>query len=213
MPIVTISRQFGSGGSEVAEYTARALGWALLDNALIDAVAERLGTTRDEVSRMDERVPSLVERLASAMTLGTPEWVPAVSDTPPPPAAERLIEMTRRVMEEAVAHGPVVVVGRGAQAMLVERKDALHVFCYAPRAALIARVVRREGVSARDAERKIDDMNKQRAQFVREHFRREWASFDNYDLCVNTATLGIGGAAAVITVAATARVTPVEGDP
>ncbi|GAC1514033.1 MAG: cytidylate kinase-like family protein [Gemmatimonadaceae bacterium] len=205
MPIVTVSRQFGSGGSEVAERVARTLGWTLLDNALIDAVAVRLGTTTAEVSRMDERGPSLVERLAEAMTLGTPEWVPAVTETPPSPS-QRLVEVTRRVVEEAVSHGPLVVVGRGAQAMLAERHDALHIFCFSTRAALVARVAGRERIDARAAERLIDDTNKQRALFVREHFRRDWSALENYDVCVNTGTLGVDGAADVVSRAAAQRI-------
>ena len=64
MPVITISRMFGSGGSEVAQRVATALGWSLLDNDIVDAIAERSGLTRAEVSAQDERVPSLVERLA-----------------------------------------------------------------------------------------------------------------------------------------------------
>ncbi|MFL5608762.1 MAG: AAA family ATPase, partial [Gemmatimonadaceae bacterium] len=67
MPIVTVSRQYGSGGSEVAERVARALGWKLYDNAVVEEVASRLRMTPAEVSAREERVPSLVERMASAM--------------------------------------------------------------------------------------------------------------------------------------------------
>ena len=67
MPFITISRMYGSAGSEVAERVAAALGWSLFDNAVIDKVAERSGLTRAEVTEREERVPSLVERLASAL--------------------------------------------------------------------------------------------------------------------------------------------------
>ena len=80
MPVITISRMYGSEGSEVAERVARTLGWALFDNAMIDAIAERSGLTRAEVTAQDERVPSLVERLASALSLGTA--VPARQSRP-----------------------------------------------------------------------------------------------------------------------------------
>ena len=139
MPIVTISRQYGSGGSEVAARVAGALGWSLLDNAIVDAVAEQLGTSRAAVVAREERVPSLVERLASAMTLGTPEFVPVMEAATPGPLEDRIVEVTRRVVQSAAAAGPVVVVGRGAQSMLAERRDALHVFCYASSASRAAR--------------------------------------------------------------------------
>ena len=69
MPIITISRQYGSGGSEVAERTAKMLGWELLDNEVVDAVAARLGLSIEEVKAREERAPSLVERLSSALAM------------------------------------------------------------------------------------------------------------------------------------------------
>ena len=191
MPIITISRLYGSGGSEVAARVARSLGWTLLDNEVVDAVAERLGMTRAEVTAREERVPSLVERLADAMALGTPEMMPGVADTPLPPSEERLVEVTRRVVEEAVAHGPVVVVGRGAQSMLADRTDAIHVFCYAPRASLVARAAKRLGVDTAEATRVVDDTNRQREQYVKKHWNRAWRAAESYHLCVNTDWLGI----------------------
>ncbi|MFL5578020.1 MAG: AAA family ATPase [Gemmatimonadaceae bacterium] len=198
MPIVTISRQFGSGGSEVAARVAGALGWTLLDNALVDAVAEQLGTTPQAVEAREERVPSLAERLATAMTLGTPEFVPAIGVTPPPPFEDRIVEVTRRVVQRAAAEAPVVVVGRGAQSMLAERSDALHVLCYAPRHALVERVASREGISAAEAARIVDDTNHQREQYVRRHWHRSWLAHEHYHLCLNTAWLGIDAAADLV---------------
>ena len=75
MPVITISRMFGSGGSEVAARVADGLGWTLLDNALVERVAARLGRTPVEVQAIEERVPSLAERLADALALGSPEIV------------------------------------------------------------------------------------------------------------------------------------------
>lgn len=205
MAIVTISRMYGSGGSEVAERVARMLKWELLDNALIDAVAERMGVSPEEVSEREERVPSLVERLAKALTLATPETLPPPEATLAEPPEDQLVAVTRRVMEEAVARGPVVVVGRGAQSMLAERDDALHVFCYASRPALVARVAKRLGVSEQDAAKTVDETNAQREQFVKRHWKRGWRTVENYHLCVNTDWLGIDGAAALIVDAARQR--------
>ena len=136
MPVITVSRMFGSGGSEVAERVADAFGWSLFDNAMVDAIAERSGLTRAEVTAQDERVPSMVERLAAALSFGSPEIMPPVPSGPIETTEERIVAVTRRVIEEAVQIGPAVFVGRGAQCLLAERSDALHVFCYAPRGAL-----------------------------------------------------------------------------
>ena len=204
MAILTISRLYGSGGSEVAAIVAKTLGWSLLDNAVVDAVASRMGLSVAEVQDREERVPSLVERLTSAMAMGSQEWMSPIADTKRP-TDEQLIEVTRHVIEEAIARGPLVVVGRGTQEMLAEREDTLHVFCYAPRKALIARTMKREGVSADEAARLVDDTNKQRDQWVRLHWERDRRAHENYDLSVNTERLGIQGAADLIVAAARSR--------
>jgi CMP/dCMP kinase len=205
MPVVTISRLFGSGGSEVAARVAASLGWTLLDNAFVDRVAARLGRTPVEVQAIEERVPSLAERLADALALGSPEIVSPALSAPLPPTEERLLEVTEHVIDDAIARGPVVLVGRGAQSYLAQRTDAFHVFCYASKAALVARVVQREGLNADEAARRVDDVNKRREQYVRRHWQRSWHSPENYHLCVNTERLGVDGAADIIAQAARER--------
>ena len=204
MSILTLSRLYGSGGSEVAALVAKSLGWSLLDNAVVDAVAARIGLSVAEVRDREERVPSLVERLTSAMAMGSQEWASPMAAAKRP-TDEQLIEVTRHIIEEAIARGPVVVVGRGAQAMLAERDDALHVFCYAPRQALIARTMQREGVNAEEAARLVDSTNKERDQWVRLHWERDRSAHQNYDLSVNTERLGIEGSAQLIVEAARMR--------
>src|SRR6059058_3358728 len=198
MPLITISRMYGAGGSEVAARVARALGWALFDNAVIDAVTERTGLTRAEVSARDERIPSIVERIATTLSLGTPESMPAIPNAPAMMTEERVVEITRRVIEEAVQQGPAVFVGRGAQCLLAHRRDCLHVFCYAARPKLIEGAVTRLGVAPKDAERVVTEMNRNREQYVRRHFNREWRDVTNYQLCLDTGWLGLEGAADLV---------------
>ena len=199
MAVITVSRQYGSGGSEVAERIARALGWKLYDNAVVESVAQRLRMTPAEVSAREERVPSLVERMASAMALGVPEVMPMVGDFAAQPSEERMVAMTRHVIEDAVRAGPAVLVGRGAQCMLAARADALHVFCYAPFEELVRYAVEVLGIPFAEAAKKVTEMNHQREEYVKHHFKREWRDLANYDLCVNTARLGLDGAAALVT--------------
>jgi cytidylate kinase len=204
MAVLTVSRLYGSGGSEVAAIVAKELGWSLLDNAVVDAVAARMGLSVAEVRDREERVPSLVERLTSAMAMGSQEWMSPIAEAKRP-TDEQLIEVTRRIIEEAISRGPLVVVGRGTQEMLAERDDTLHVFCYAARKALIARTMKREGVSAEEAARLVDNINRERDQWVRLHWERDRRAHENYDLSVNTERLGIDGAADLIVIAAQRR--------
>ena len=201
MAIITISRMYGSGGSDVAARVAQLLGWSLLDNAFVDAVAERLGVSASEVEAREERTPSLVERLASALAVASPEILPPPTEQVPP-SAERLADVTRRIIEEAVARGNAVLVGRGAQSVLARRAGVLHVFCYAPREALVRRVAERRRISQGEAEKIVEEINKQREQYVRTTFKRSWTGHDNYHLSVNTEWLGVEGAAQLIVDAA-----------
>jgi cytidylate kinase len=197
MPVITISRMFGSGGSEVAELVASALGWTLLDDAVVNAVAARLGVTASEVKAREERVPSLAERLVDTLSLASPEF--AATSTPGlPPTEAQLVEVTRHVIDEIVQAGPAVLVGRGAQCVLAERQDALHAFCYAPHAALVRRTVERLGLTPAEAERRVVETNRQRARYVRRHWDRSWRDPGNYHVCVDTAWVGIAGAASLI---------------
>ena len=198
MSIITVSRLYGSGGSEVAARVAKDLGWSLLDNGVVDSVAARLGITPSEVAAREERVPSLVERLVDTMALSSQEWLTPLSASKRAPTDEQLVEVTRHIVEEAIARGPLVIVGRGAQSMLAERTDVLHVFCYASRPALIARSAARDGLAEDAAAKLVDDTNAQREQWVKKHWNRSWRELSNYHLAVNTEWLGIGGSADLI---------------
>jgi CMP/dCMP kinase len=204
--IITISRMFGSRGSSVAAAVARQLGWSLLDNAVVDEVAARLGVSVSEVSAREERVPSLAERIASSLTMSAPELVlPVVDFSLIESPEERLVAMTKHVIEEAVQDGNAVLVGRGAQCMLADRPDALHVFCHAPMSSLVEYAISNRGVSPENAEQEVLKMNRQREQYVRRHWGRDWKSHENYHICLDTARLGVEGAAMLIVGAARSR--------
>jgi cytidylate kinase len=198
MPVITISRMFGSGGSEIAQRVASDLGWTLLDNAFVERVAGRLHATPAVVEAIEEKAPSLTERIANALAFGAQEILSAPLKGPLPPAEEKVLEVTRDVIDEAVARGPVVLVGRGAQMRLASREDAIHVLCTTSRDAAIERIARREQVSPAEAARRIDEENQRRTQFVKRYWNRGWLDASNYHLCVNTAWIGIEGTAALV---------------
>lgn len=198
MSLITISRMYGSGGSEIAARVAAALDWDLFDNALVEEVAQRLGVPVAEVEAREERVPTLAQRLGAALALGAPETLPGPGAATLPPSEERLVEVTTHLIREIVQRGHAVLVGHGAQAVLAEREDVLHVYCCAPRQALAGRVATRLGLSPKEAEHRVDEINRQREQYVRRYYDRSWSSPASYHLCLNTEWLGIDGAAEII---------------
>ena len=190
MPVITVTRLFGSGGSEVARRVAEALGWRLIDGAIVNGIARALRATPTAAQAIDERAPSLAERLADALALGGGEVVSASLATPMPPTEQRIAEVTREVIEKAVARGPVVVVGRGAQAYLAQRTDVLHVHCYAPHDALVERTMKREGIGQEAADNMVRAKNQQREHYVKRMFGRAWLAPEHYHIMLNTAWLG-----------------------
>lgn len=204
-PVITITRQYGSGGSEVARRVAAQLGWEVIDNEFVESVARRAGLPRDEVAQREERAPGLLERVARALAAASPELFLAGGA----PSAERdeaaIVKMTERVITEAAAHGRIVLVGRGAQAVLAQRPDALHVYVVASKAFRSALAIERLGVPPAGIEKQLDDIDRQRDQYVRTYYGRIRDDVVNYDLVVNAERLGFDGAAGLVVAEARRR--------
>jgi len=198
--LITISRQFGAGGSEVAKRVATALGWRVVDNELVEEVAARAGLPPERVAEREERVSTFVERLARTLAAASPEVFP------PPESAGAVVEMpeadlvkiTETVVAEIAAQGRVVLVGRAAPAVLLREVDALHVKLVAPRVFRIQVAAVRLGCNAEKAATVLDQTDKMRARYNREYYRRDWDDPVNFHLVLNTGVLGFDGATEVI---------------
>jgi cytidylate kinase len=199
--VITISREYGAGGSEVARRVAATLGWSVIDNELVEEVAARAGVSPEQVAERDERVPGFVERLARTLALASPELVPipVAGGTLEEVSERSLVRITERVVTEAAAQGRVVLVGRAAPAVLGRQEGALHVKLVAPKLVRLQMAIERLGVDPGVAERVLDDTDRQRERYHREYYGRDWGDAHNYDMVLNTARLGFEGAAAVIT--------------
>ena len=206
MAVITISRQYASGGSDIARLVAQRLDWSLIDNEFIDRVATAAGLDPADVERHQERVPGFMERLARALAISSPEVFVATGEPPEAVAhEERIVAMTEHVIAEAVRHGNVVMVGRGAQAYLAEWDQTLHAYISAPRDARILAAMKRLDVERDEAERIVDDTDEGRKRYVKAHYNREWDHPANYHLCLNSDALGYEGCAALIGEAARVR--------
>ena len=130
--LITISRQFAAGGSQVASRVAEALGWRLVDDELVDRVAERAGVSREEVAALEERAPTFIERLARLTALELPELFLPTAEAVEEFGEGHLVKITRALVEELAAEGRCVVVGRASAAVLARSADTLHVRLVAP---------------------------------------------------------------------------------
>lgn len=183
--VLTVSREYGSGGAAIARNVSERLGWHLLDKALILEIARAIRADPDLVQRFDERVDSWLHRVSrTALWHGAFEGVAAVA-----PEdffdAETVAELARHVIETAYERGHCVVVGRGAQCILRGRADALHVFIYAPWHQRIARIRQRLPV-AEEVEELIRATDRQRAEYVRMHFGCNWSDPHLYHLLISS---------------------------
>ena len=196
--LITISRQYGAGGSEVARTVAARLGWTVVDNEIVDRVAKRAGLSPEIVAARDERSPGFVERLAQALTASSQEYAVPELGVAVRSEEPSLVRLTEMVVQEVAGAGKVVLVGRAASAVLGQLADTLHLKVVASRAFRLRGAMDAEQVDARTADRLLQETDTQRARYHREHYGRDWDDAANFHLVVNTGLLGIEGAAEVI---------------
>lgn len=194
MPVVTISRQYASGGGEVAQIVARQLGAILLDRELIFEVAQRLGLPEDVVSEREERGETIISRLVSALRVSYPDSLslPDITEAPEkfPDLSDRaLVQVTEQVLHQAATSDNVVIVGRGSQFVLRNHPRALHVHIYAPFDLRVQAVMTDQGVTRQEAERIVRDFDGARARYARHFYHADWQAPEHYHLLINCGRL------------------------
>ena len=196
--VITISRQFLAGGSEVAAIVADSLGWTVVDDALIEAVADRSGFTAEDVESLEESVPSFMERFAQSLALSSPENLLSTPSAIEGPAAVRLAHVMREVIEELGRRDAIVFVGRAAAAVLASEQNAIHVRLVAPLEVRVRRAMDRLDLGETEARDVVEGRDQGRERYHKELFGRDWNDAVNYDFVLNTENLGTAGAAELI---------------
>lgn len=202
MPVITISRQFGAAGVPVGRALADRFQAKFLDRALIAQVALRSGIPENELAGYDERLPSLWQRVASVLATSSPEFAmpvqPYSEHLTQLSAHDRLVAITRAVIEEAAERGNAVILGRGAAFILGKRSGVLHVKLHASLEARVRYLLSRVEeipVEARPDERSLRDLCKSidaaRADYIRRLFGANWLEAVHYDVCVDTGRIGV----------------------
>jgi cytidylate kinase len=200
MPVITVSREYASGGSEIARRAARRLGWELVDNEFVERVAQLAGLPREEVAQHEERVTTFMERLAGTLAGTAPElfMAQAQPDIAAPLSEGEIVKQTERVIAEAVRHDHVILVGRGAQAYLAQREGTLHVYVVAPLPVRIERAAARLKVDLKEAERTTRELDEGRRRYVKTYYSRRWDDAANYHLVLNSAAFNFDQCAELI---------------
>jgi len=194
--VVTVGREYGSGGSLIAQRVAQRLGWKLLDNSLVLQIAEAARIDPSLARQLDERIDSWGHRVArGALWHGVFEGVASVSGAEFADA-DTLAALAKSLIREAYEQGNCVVVGRGAQCVLQAEPDVFHVFVYAPRAQKAERL-RGRVPQEKDLDALMVETDRQRAEYVRRHFDCDWTNPHLYHLMV-TSEMGEDAAADII---------------
>lgn len=194
MHAITISREYGSGGGEIAARLARKLGWQLIDHAIISRTASELEVQETEVEEHDEEyvegtrpgiLDRILERLApsASMTSGGGVLVRPSSSAEILPYQETM----RDIITAAATTGHVVIVGRAGQVLLAGKRDVLHVRVVAPAEQRIAYVVHREGLDTETARRRVQAKDQARTRYMQTQYQSQYEDPHLYDLVINTA--------------------------
>jgi cytidylate kinase len=201
MPIVTISRQYGAGGSSVAALVAADSGAEVVDKKLIEEVAGRLSIRPSDVEAETEHPRTLLDRLVRSFSSLEPAlgagWAPPFSD-PLFDSRKEIIHLTEQVIREVAASGNAVIVGRGAGFVLRDRPDVFRVFLRAPENVRVRRLVDRLGLAEPDVRRKMHETDSNRAAYIKQIYGHDWCDPDEYDIVINTGRISYGTAAEMI---------------
>jgi cytidylate kinase len=183
--IITIEREYGSGGGEIAQLLATQLGWKLWDRLLTEEIARLAECPQAVVEVREERTDPLYYRLFKSFLRGSYEgslnaFKLKVVDS------ESILRLTERVVQQAAKTGNSVIVGRGSQHFLRDRPDVLRVFLYARREDKVRRLLAR-GKSEGEANQLVDTVDRERIDFIQKYFGVEWPDRAIYHAMVNTA--------------------------
>jgi len=183
--IVTIEREYGSGGGEIAQLLATRLGWKLWDQQLTEEIARLANCSKAVVEVREERTDPFYYRLFKSFLRGSYEGslnahkLNLVD-------SESILKFTELVVQHAAKRGNSVIVGRGSQHFFRDYEDTLRVFLYAPREAKLRRLLAR-GKSQKEAEQLVDSVDRERTDFIQKYFGVEWPDRTVYHTMINTA--------------------------
>lgn len=184
---VTIEREFGSGGSEIAGKLAELLGWKLWDQELTQEIARLTNRTPQVVEQREWKNDPAVYRVFKSFLRGAFEGALPPTDRLELLDARRIATVSEVAINRALSSGPCVIVGRGSQYFLRNRKDVFRAFLYASRTFKIHRLIT-AGTPQEKAIRDVDTIDRDRAAFIKRYLKLNWPEHHLYNAMFNTET-------------------------
>jgi cytidylate kinase len=182
---ITIEREFGCGGSEIAAKLAELLGWKLWDHELTQGIARLTNSTPQAVEKREWKNDPAVYRVFKSFLRGAFEGRLPPTNRLELLDARRIAIVSEQAVKHALSGGPCVIVGRGSQYFLRDRKDVFRAFLYASRTSKIHRLIT-AGTPQEKAIKEVDTIDIDRAAFVKRYLKRNWPEHQLYDAMFNT---------------------------
>lgn len=195
--LVTIARQYGSGGHKLGELLAKEFGFAFHDRSLIEKAAEKSGISLDVLKNADEKTtPSFLYSIA----MGNYDLYPLSINMSPydMPINDKLFNLQADIIKEEADKGSCVFVGRCADYILNNYDNVVKVFVYANTDSRAERIAQVENVSLQDAKVLIYKTDKRRANYYNYYTSLKWGKSDNYNIMIDTSKVGIEGAVKIV---------------
>jgi cytidylate kinase len=195
--ILTISHQYGSGGSRIARELGRRLDWSVWEKEIVRQIASQYKVSEEYVEAKDERVDTFIERMVGLFGMGGFE---SAYEVPPPLWLNdaQLVRMTKGIVEDVAKEGRAIIVGRGGNHILAKHPTTAHVFLLAPLPVRVERVMRAENLTRAAAEHRIAGMDKLRADYVHTFYHADWRDPSTYHLMIDTGAWGEDNAVEMI---------------
>ncbi|MCR4728490.1 MAG: cytidylate kinase-like family protein [Lachnospiraceae bacterium] len=184
--VITIARQYGSGGRTIGQMLAEKLGVEYYDKDLIKKASEESGINVSLFAKADERSKGLFSFLRKK-NYGGKVLDPSSADFT---SEENLFNYQAKIIRDLAEKESCIIIGRAADYILKDRDDVLSVFVHAPHDFLMEQAAKKHSMSERELEKYIAKIDKSRADYYKTHTGREWTDARNYDLCLDSSRLG-----------------------
>ncbi len=186
--VITLSRQFGTGGRAIGRALGSALGIPVYDRELLEEAARTYNIPVSIMERSDETVPS---RLLEALSMNTPNYcqLASAADYSSIVISDTTFNWQSATIRRIAAQGPCIIIGRCGDYVLRKEPNLVSLFLYADYEYRVEHICEKYQLSRSDAIALIDTTEKQRERYYKKHTGRNFARMENYDLCLNTATV------------------------